>query len=151
GPEHGAAILNAHRDMQMAKSDLQDAQLGYFGKTAAAIKASNYNPGVADILLQHAAGEPELAEQANQIRALVRQNPQALRPIGDNVIQETAQSGSSQQGQSDSGTGPAPGGDDQDSGGSNISVDMTAQQKAASRIPRQAAGPDVKANLKISD
>src|SRR5262249_45993471 len=66
GPEHGAAILNAHRDMQEAKSDLQDAQLGYFGKAAAAIKASNYDPGVADVLLQHAASEPEFADHVNQ-------------------------------------------------------------------------------------
>lgn len=114
GPEHGAAILNAHRDIQEAKSDLHDAKLSYFGKAAAAIKASNYDPGVADILLQHAAGEPEFADQANHIRALVQQNPQALRPIVDNVIQSTANGGSSQgaQAQADFGTEQSQGRDD---------------------------------------
>lgn len=115
GPEHGEAILNAHRDMQEARADVQNAQLKYFGETAAAIKASNYDPNVADILLQHAAGEPEFADQVDQIRELVRQNPQALKPIVDNAIQTTAKPGSSQgmEGQQNSGAGPGSSGDDQ--------------------------------------
>jgi hypothetical protein len=149
GPAHGEAILNAHRDMLKAKSDLQEAQLGYFDKTAAAIQASNYDPGVADVLLQHAAGEPEFADQANQIRALVRQNPEALRPIVDNLLQSSDQPSPGQQDQPESGAGPAPGGDNQGAGGSNSIVDMTAQQKTASRIPQPVSRPDVKPNLNL--
>ncbi len=34
---------------------------------------------------------------------------------------------------------------------SNVMVDMTAQMKAPSRIPRASAGPEVKPNLRVSD
>src|SRR5258708_22836896 len=44
GPEHGAAILDAHRDVQQSQAYLRDAQLNYLGKTAEAIKAAHYQP-----------------------------------------------------------------------------------------------------------
>src|SRR5258708_33215399 len=100
GPEHGEAILNAHRDVQQSKADLQDAQLNYLGKTAEAIKAADYHPGVAAVLLQHVGGEPDFADHVNQIQAFVQHNPQALPPIVNQVIESAANGGasSSQQG-----------------------------------------------------
>src|SRR5258708_24059653 len=100
GPEHGAAILDAHRDVQQSKADLQDAQLNYLGKTAEAIKAADYHPGVAAVLLQHVGGDPDFAAHVNQISAVVQQNPQALKPIVNQVIESAANGGasSSQQG-----------------------------------------------------
>src|SRR5258708_12704112 len=86
GPEHGEAILNAHRDVQEAKANVQDAHLAYLGKTAEAIKASNYDPDVAAVLFQHVAGQPEFAAHVNQISALVHQNPQALKPTVATVL-----------------------------------------------------------------
>src|SRR5258708_26259892 len=165
GPEHGEAILNAHRDMQDAKADLQDAHLAYLGKTAEAIKASNYDPDVAAVLFQHVAGQPEFADHVSKSQAFVQQNPQALRPIVDNVIESAANGGSSQQGQANAGAGAGPGGNNQNTaaapngqsgqnpspgpGGSGAVEDMTEQQKAASRIPRPE--PNVSPDLAISD
>src|SRR5258707_1115546 len=83
GPEHGAAILDAHRDVQQSKADLQDAQLNYLGKTAEAIKAADYHPDVAAVLFQHVAGQPEFSAHVAQISLVVQQNPQALPQIVD--------------------------------------------------------------------
>src|SRR5258707_5757067 len=113
GPEHGAAILNAHRDVQQSKADLQDAQIAYLGKTAEAIKAADYHPDVAAVLLQHVGGDPDFAAHVNQIQAFVQQNPQALPPIVNQVIESAANGGSSQQGQANAGAGAGPGGEDQ--------------------------------------
>src|SRR5258707_2328954 len=117
GPEHGAAILNAHRDVQQSKADLQDAQLNYLGKTAEAIKAADYHPGVAAVLLQHVGGDPDFAAHVNQIQAFVQQNPQALPQIVDSVI-DSANGGSSQGTEeppnSEAEAEPAEGGDEQD-------------------------------------
>src|SRR5258707_8699656 len=154
GPEHGAAILDAHRDVQQSKADLQDAQLNYLGKTAEAIKAADYHPGVAAVLLQHVGGDPDFAAHVAQISQVVQQNPQALPQIVDSVI-DSAKSGTSSsqgtqgQGNAEAGAEQAEGGEDQDSSGGGAVVDMTEQQKAASRIPRPAAGPDVKPNLNL--
>src|SRR5258708_19770207 len=154
GREHGAAILDAHRDVQQSKADLQDAQLAYLGKTAEAIKVAHYHPGVADVLLQHVGGDPDFADHVNQIQAFVQQNPQALPPIVNQVIESAANASSSQQGtqgqqpNSEAEAEPAEGGEDQDSSGGGAVVDMTEQQKAASRIAQP--GPDVKPDLTAS-
>ena len=154
GPEHGEAILNAHRDVQEAKANVQDAHLAYLGKTAEAIKASNYDPDVAAVLFQHVAGQPEFAAHVNQISALVQQNPQALKPIVDNVIESAANGGSGQQGtqgQGNAGTEQAPGGDDQDTaagpnGGPNpnasaSSSPMVEEQQQQAAPPQQGQQP----------
>lgn len=93
GPRYGAEILKAHQDLQKSRTDLQNAQadyqgksLDYFGSLANSIKASGYDPQVADTLLQHAASQPGFGSQAGQLRTQVQQNPGMLRQITDNAI-----------------------------------------------------------------
>ena len=145
GPEHGEAILNAHRDVQQSKADLQDAQLNYLGKTAEAIKAADYHPDVAAVLFQHVGGDPDFADHVNQIQAFVQQNPQALPQIVDSVI-DSANGGSSQGTEeppnSEAEAEPAEGGDEQDTeAGPNGDADPDA---SASSSP--AVGPSQQAS-----
>jgi hypothetical protein len=146
GLKYGPEILNAHNDMQQAKSDLDDARMAYLARGAEAIKASNYDPRVAGIVLGHMGGEREFADHVNQIRLLAYENPEALKPIVDHVIDAAANSGSSQgtDGQADSEAGEAPGGDDQDAaaaenGQGGQERDLFANQ--SQQAPRQAAQP----------
>src|SRR5258708_17201697 len=144
GREHGAAILDAHRDVQQSKADLQDAQLAYLGKTAEAIKAADYHPGVAAVLLQHVGGDPDFADHVNQIQAFVQQNPQALPQIVDSVI-DSANGGSSQGTEeppnSEAEAEPAEGEDEQDTeAGPNGDADPGASASSSPAVgpPQQA-------------
>jgi hypothetical protein len=148
GLKYGPEILNAHNDMQQAKSDLDDARMAYLVRGAEAIKASNYDPRVAGVVLGHIGGEPEFADHVNQIRFLAYQNPEALKPIVDHVIDAAANSGSSQRtdGQSDSEAEEAPGGDDQDAataenGQGGQKSDLSAKQSQQAAWPQPLPPP----------
>jgi hypothetical protein len=93
GASNGDKIFKAHRQLQNSQVWLQNMQanyqsksLDYLGALANSVKASGYNPQVADILLQHAASQPGFGPRAAQLRTLIQQNPGMLRQLTDNMI-----------------------------------------------------------------
>lgn len=100
---HGAAIpgiLKNVTDYQKAAADLQETQtkvqaaasdsLGYLG---AAIQKSNYDPHLADLMIEQRLKTPGVpapeAQRLTQIRASIQQDPTVLKGIVDQMVSQS--------------------------------------------------------------
>jgi len=95
GPTYGPQYLKSRLDIAKTHADLQDANdkhqaalLDHYGNIANAIKQANYDPGAAQTLLrgEMASSDPEYAKNATALLSQIQQNPDALKPIVDQVL-----------------------------------------------------------------
>lgn len=97
---HGAAIptilkntadyQKSFADAQKAQQDVQSSMQDSMGSVGKAIQSANYDPGVADLLLQHQLATPNLPaaykQQLMQTEQQLKTNPAAIKTIADSLV-----------------------------------------------------------------
>lgn len=82
-----ATLRKTNQDIADSQQKMQVAQTDMMGSVGAAIKAANYDPGLADTFLQHfEMNNPQSRAQVDQLRTQMQQNPAMVKQIADNLI-----------------------------------------------------------------
>jgi hypothetical protein len=82
-----ANLKKTMQETAESQQKMQVQQTDMMGSVGAAIKAANYDPGLADTFLQHfEINNPQSKAQVDQMRQQMQQNPGMVRQIADNLI-----------------------------------------------------------------
>lgn len=77
-------------DAMKARQDVQTSMQDAMGSVGSAIQKANYDPNLADLLLQHQMQMPNLppgyAQQLQQIDQQIKQNPGMIKQIADGLV-----------------------------------------------------------------
>ena len=82
-----ADLQKTNTDIADTKQKMQVQQTDMLGSVGAAIKAANYDPGLADTFLQHfELNNPQSKQEVDQVRQQIQQNPGMVKQAADNWI-----------------------------------------------------------------
>lgn len=94
------SILKGINDFKKSQMDLQEAHQKIatqakdsLGALGYAIKQANYDPNLTDVVLQREIannqGNPQVLRQLQQLEAITKQKPEAIKPLIDNMIAQS--------------------------------------------------------------
>jgi hypothetical protein len=83
----------SHADLTEAQQKIEVASRDAGGAAGYAIQKANYDPGLADSIIQHQLSTPGLdaqhAQQYQQLRQQIQQNPQSVKQIADQLVAQS--------------------------------------------------------------